>query len=151
MRTFIIAASLATLCAFSGCENPGKAYANAHPELSPEHRKIMVSGKIKYGDSVAGMTREQVRLIMGKDPDQFDSVNGEDAWIWIRAKNANAQFETSTSADNGGVAKDGGGGKREPISEAGGSDPFATGHTKTTVFFKGNVATHVDVRSGGTL
>jgi hypothetical protein len=146
MRTLKLLASLAFVCVFSACDTPTKAYVKQHPELSAEHRKIILSGRIKFGDPVVGMTREQVRLVMGTDPDQFDSLNGEDAWIWFRSKAAIAKVESD--ADTGGTAREGGGGKRHAKADTGDSIPPTTRPGKTTVFFKGNLATRVEFGTG---
>jgi hypothetical protein len=146
MRNLILLASLAIFCALSGCDTPTKAYVKQHPELSPEHRKIILSGRIKYGDPVAGMTREQVHLVMGTDPDQFDSFNGEDAWIWFRSKVVRSKMESEN--DTGGAASSGGGGKHHANLDTGESTPTESRPSKTTVFFKGNIATRVEFGSG---
>jgi hypothetical protein len=148
MRIFTWLALLAIVCLLSGCETPTKAYVKQHPELSPEHRKIILSGRIKFGDPVVGMTREQVRLVMGTDPDQFDSINGEDAWIWFKSKAAFARVESD--ADTGGSAREGGGGRHNESKTADQSTPSEGRPNKTTVFFKGDVATRVEF-GGGTL
>jgi hypothetical protein len=146
MRTIKLFACLAAACVLSGCDTPTKAYVKQHPELSAEHRKIILSGRIKYGDPVAGMTREQVRLVMGTDPDQFDSLNGEDAWIWFRSKVVRNKMEAENS--NGETEKSGGGGKHHANLDTGELTPTESRPGKTTVFFKGDVATHVEFGQG---
>jgi len=152
MRNLKLLASLAIACLLSGCETPTKAYVKLHPELSPEHRKIILSGRIKYGDPVAGMTKEQVRLVMGTDPDQFDSINGEDAWIWFKmpAGHNKVENDTETGASaartSGGGGGGGGGGKHNKLDAD--SAPTEGKRGKTTVFFKGNLATRVEFTSG---
>ena len=146
MRIIKFLASLVIVCVLSGCETPTKAYVRQHPELSAEHRKIILSGRIKFGDPVAGMTREQVRLIMGTDPDQFDSVNGEDAWIWLHSRAA--RIRVDTDADNGGTAREGGGGKHHEKEDTGEPAETETRPGKTTVFFKGDLATRVEFGTG---
>jgi hypothetical protein len=145
MRIMKLLTLLAAVCLLSGCETPTSAYVKQHPELSPEHRKIILSGKIKFGDPVAGMTREQVRLVMGKDPDQFDSSNGEDSWTWFRAKAAHAP---ESDADTGGAAREGGGGRHNADKPTDDSVLVETKPHRTTVFFKGDVATRVEIVSG---
>jgi len=80
---------------------------------------------------------------MGSDPDQFDSVDGEEAWVWLNAKLG--RTDEINPADT--LAKDGGGGSTatKHFSEPGASD---TVRTKVTVFFQGNVATHFNVSHG---
>ena len=144
-------ALLAAVCLLSGCETPTKAYVTQHPELSAEHRKIILSGRIKYGDPVAGMTREQVRLVMGTDPDQFDSINGEDAWIWFKSKTALAKTESDADSSgpmkNGGGGGGGGGGGKAKKSDSE-SAPGEGKTNKLTVFFKGPIATRAEFGGG---
>jgi len=146
-------ALLAAVCLLSGCETPTKAYVTQHPELSAEHRKIILSGRIKYGDPVAGMTREQVRLVMGTDPDQFDSINGEDAWIWFKSKAALAKADSDTDSsgpmkNGGGGGSVGGGGKHEAKKSDTDSAPGEGRTNKLTVFFKGPIATRAEFGGG---
>jgi len=148
--------ALAAVCLLSGCETPTKAYVKQHPELSAEHRKIILSGRIKYGDPVAGMTREQVRLVMGTDPDQFDSINGEDAWIWFKSKVALAKTESDADSSGpmknggggGGGGGTGGGGKHDAKKSDSESAPGEARPNKLTVFFKGPIATRAEFGGG---
>jgi hypothetical protein len=142
--TYLLA--LAAVCVFSGCESPTKAYVKQHPELSPEHRKIISTGRIKFGDPVAGMTRDQIRLVMGTDPDQFDSINGEDAWIWLKAKTARLKENNDSDSGLGTMT----GGKHHENESAADSGQTELKTTKVTVFFKGNIATRAEF-GGGTL
>lgn len=141
MRIAILLTSFGIL--LSGCATERQIYVNNHPELSADAKKIILAGKIKFGDKVAGMTKEQVRAAMGSDPDQFDSVNGEEAWVWLKAKIGRAD-EPNPSAT---LAKDGGagGGEKRHFSEPGEDD---TATTKVTIYFQGNVATHFNVSHG---
>ena len=134
---------LLPLALLAGCANPGQSYVQQHPELSAEQRKVMAAGKLKNGDAVAGLTREQVRLVMGRDPDQFTKIGGEDAWVWTRVKVIGF-----------------GSGLTQPVDEAGGgrrdetphgmpdTGPATTGQERTTVYFQGNRATRVVVGDG---
>jgi hypothetical protein len=142
MRYIKLLAALVTVCLLSGCQTPTQAYVKQHPELSSQHRKIILSGRIKFGDPVAGMTRDQVRLVMGTDPDQFDSINGEDAWIWLKSKAARSKFESAS--DMGGPANAGMGGKNHGIEDTGESTPTESRPSKVTVFFKGDIATRAE-------
>ena len=146
MRKTHLLASLAAVCLLSGCETPTKAYVKQHPELSPAHRKIILAGRIKYGDPVEGMTREQVRLVMGTDPDQFDSINGEDAWIWFKTPAGRNKVESDTDTGASSSGAGGGGGRHNKL--AADSPSGETKRGKTTVFFKGNLATRVEFTTG---
>lgn len=140
--------ALAAVCIFAGCETPTKAYVKQHPELSPEHRKIISTGRIKFGDPVAGMTRAQIRLVMGTDPDQFDSINGEDAWIWLKAKTA--RFKDTVSEPS--MGRNAGESKHQGYDDtaASGEGETELKTTKVTVFFKGDIVTRAEF-GGGTL
>jgi hypothetical protein len=74
---------LIVTCFLAACANPARTYVGQHPGLSPEHRKIMLAGKVPDGNAVAGMTKEEVRLAMGADPDQFTKIDGQDAWVYL--------------------------------------------------------------------
>jgi hypothetical protein len=134
-------ASLAIVTVLCGCETPRQTYVKQHPELSPQFRKIILAGRIKFNDQIAGMTRDQVRLVMGSDPDQFDAVNGEDTWTWFKSKIP--RISGSSAADTGDPARESGAGKRGKF--LGDSTASDTKAIKTTVYFKGNLATHVEV------
>ena len=135
----------------SGCATPGQTYAGQHPELSAEQRKIFLAGKIANGDAVAGLTREQIRLIMGRDPSQFTTVNGQEAWVWVRERLPVAgPAEEQMGAERGGVGRSAGGtGASQYGTEASGNS--ATTETmpgRTTVYFQGGRATRAEVREG---
>ena len=142
---FLIAAAL------SGCATPGQTYAGRHPELSAEQRKIFLTGKIANGDAVAGLTREQVRLIMGRDPSQFTKLNGEDAWVWVReGLPMVGPAEEQMGAELGGVGRDSGGGgaSRYGTEVSGNSATTEARPGRTTVYFQGNRATRAVVSDG---
>jgi len=86
MKPTIFLLLVATCGFLPGCATPAQTYAGKHPELSPEHRQILVSGKIPDGTAVAGMTRDEIRLVMKKDPTQFTKINGQDAWVYTNDK-----------------------------------------------------------------
>ncbi len=73
-------------CVFAGCASSAQSYAAKHPELNADQRKILRTGIIPDGSAVAGMTREQIRLAMGSDPNQFTKIDGADAWVYVREK-----------------------------------------------------------------
>jgi outer membrane protein assembly factor BamE (lipoprotein component of BamABCDE complex) len=81
MKTICFIVVVAVFCV-SGCSSPGSQYAKAHPELSPTHRNILITGRIPGGDAVEGMTKEQVKLAMG-NPTKSETVNGQDVWIYV--------------------------------------------------------------------
>ena len=132
--------ALITAGAYSGCTTPRQDYIAQHPELKPEQRKIVAAGALKDHDPVAGMTRDAIRLTMGTDPTQMTSINGEDAWVWIKKKGDSLTMldETNHSAGTGSgsfsdlPAEDGGRTKKRSV-------------VRTTVFFRGDAATRVDV------
>jgi len=69
---FLLALALAGL--LSACGTLGQAYVKQHPELSAAHRQILLTGKIPDGDAVAGMTREQIQIVMGVDATQYTTL-----------------------------------------------------------------------------
>jgi len=124
----------------TGCTSPRQDYMAQHPELKPEHRKIMAAGVFKDHDPVAGMTRDAVRLTMGTDPAQVTTVNGEDAWIWIKKK-GDALTMIDESNHSGGP----GSGTFSGLPADNGDNPKKRSIVRTTVFFRGDLATRVDV------
>ena len=119
-----------------GYANPASSYASKHPELSPAQRQILTTGKIPNGDEVAGMTREQVKMAMGREPDTFDKINGEDAWVYVQKKAVARKptedvGHTPSSSFNG----------AQSFTEAEGFGPRVDVDVKTTVFFVGDRAT----------
>src|ERR1700761_326184 len=86
MRTLFLIPVFGFVLFSSGCASPRSTYVGQHPELPPEHRRIVLSGTIKYGDPVVGMTKEAIRVAMGKEPTRTEFVDGEEAWIWARVK-----------------------------------------------------------------
>jgi hypothetical protein len=128
-----------TLC-LSGCATPRQTYLNQHPEVSAEHRRLMEAGVLVDRDPVAGMTREQIRLTMGTDPFQVTKINGEDAWVWVKPKRDSLTMvgETRRAKSPGAGSFSNMPGNDEPM-------PKARLVVRTTVFFRGDVATRVDV------
>ena len=146
--TALLPALFVIVAALSGCTTPGQTYAGQHPELSAEQRKIFLAGKIANGDPVAGLTREQIRLIMGRDPSQFTKVNGEDAWVWVReGLPVVGPAEEQMGTELGGVGRDSGGSgaSRYGTEVSGNSATTETVPWRTTVYFQGNRATRAVV------
>lgn len=140
IKTSCLALLLAAVCVLPGCTTPRQAYLSQHPELSAEHRKVIEAGTLVDRDPVAGMTREQIRLTMGKDPWQVTKIDGEDAWVWVKPKrNENTMISETSRSGSPGM----GSFANQPKTD----DPMpkATHVVRTTVFFRGDVATRVDV------
>ncbi len=131
---------LAFVASLSGCATPQQAYVNQHPELSAEHRKIIAAGRLVDHAPVAGMTREQIRLTMGVDPTQVTSINGEDAWVWVKKRGDSLTL--MDESDHGGSPGAGSFSGLPRDSEPETKKPMII---RTTVFFHGNLATRVDV------
>ena len=134
-----------------GCSTPGAAYASQHPELSAEQRKMFQSGKIATGGPVAGLTGEQIRLIMGRDPAQFTKENGEDAWVWVQPGllPMAGPVEEQMGAERGGVGRDSGArGSSQYGTEVSANSVGARSPQRTTVYFRGNRATRAVVTDG---
>lgn len=123
-----------------GCTTPRQAYLNQHPDLSAEHRKLISAGTLADRDPVAGMTREQIRLTMGKDPWQVTKIDGEDAWVWVKPKREELTIMSETS-------RSGSPGMGSFANQPKTDDPIPKARfiIRTTVFFHGDVATRVDV------
>jgi hypothetical protein len=148
MRSALVVSLFLAAAFLSGCATPRQDYVKQHPEMTPEHRKILLAGRIKNGDPVAGMTRDEIRLVMGRDPDQFTTINGEEAWVWVNEKSVEI---SSTDDNNSGVKSDGSGrpsigGKRHGDKKSGNSSGGK--QNKTTVFLSGGHATRAEVGEG---
>jgi outer membrane protein assembly factor BamE (lipoprotein component of BamABCDE complex) len=138
-RTFLYI-GLACLCLLASCANHGQSYVSAHPELSPAHRQILSTGQIPSGDAVAGMTREQVKLAMGRDPSTFDKLNGEDVWVYSRKKMVgNSSFDGGARGGSSRMETD------HSFSQTEDLGPRIDVEVKTTIFFQGDRATHAQV------
>jgi hypothetical protein len=131
---------IGTAVAVTGCASAGKTYAAKHPELTPEQRQIMTSGKIPGGTAVAGLTHEQVKIAMGGYPTTLDKISGEEAWIYVRKKLTATEL---TSADYGRTATTAG--RADPFMASDNTGPQTDVNEKTTVFFQGDKATHAQV------
>ena len=132
--------ALAAAGLFTGCTTPCQDYIAQHPELKPEHRKIMAAGVFKDHDPVAGMTRDAVRLTMGTDPAQVTKIDGEDAWIWIKKKGDSLTMIDETNHSGGP-----GSGTFNGLPADNDHEPRKRSIVRTTVFFRGDLATRVDV------
>jgi hypothetical protein len=147
MKTTNLLLTFAILCTLAGCANPGMNYADAHPNLSPEHRRIMLTGKIPDGADVAGLTKEEIRLAEGADPDQFTKVDGMDAWVYIRQHSRNVSANDLAGHEGRGGGEHGGSswGNHEP--EPGNTAEMETekGSLTTTIIFQGDRAIRAQV------
>lgn len=123
------------------CTTPAQKYAAANPDLSSEHRAILQAGKIPDGLAVAGMTKEQVRLAMGKSPTQFTTINGVDAWVY--AKESDTQELALRNAEITGLQ--GKPGSTGAPNETQSTTPHVKTSSKTIIFFHGDHAIRADV------
>jgi hypothetical protein len=149
MKTIFVWVCLAALGLLAGCVSAGQAYVKKHAELSPEHRKMILTGKVPAGEAVAGMTKEEVRLAMGKDPAQFTTIDGVYAWVYANEKGT----ENKPEGHHRGGGKGGGGGHGgksskspdETANQSQGESSEQSGHgpMQTTIFFNGDRATKV--------
>jgi hypothetical protein len=126
------------------CANPGKSYATSHPELSPAHRQIFSRAEIPSGDAVAGLTRAQVKIAMGRDPDTYDKVGNEDAWIYVRKKGVGRESFDDLGRSGSGSMED-----SRSFTQSSDFSPRVDVDVKTTVFFAGDRATHAQVTEEG--
>lgn len=134
-RPLLLLAALA----LAGCANARQTYVSKHPELSPAQRQLFVSGKIPPGDAVAGLTRDQVALVMGGDPSSYDKSEGEDVWVFRKDKPVEkSPDEAPPSASNASNFND----VPQLQSPDSGSYSGPDAVVVTKVFFKGDRATH---------
>lgn len=136
---------LAFAAAVVGCASPAQTYAKQHPELSAAQLQMLNTGKISDGTAVAGMTREQVQLVMGVEPTQYTKVDGQDAWVYITKKLSPMSISSANDAtfshrDNR---------SQHALAEGESHSPQDQPVTRTTIYFQGNVATKADVSNGG--
>jgi len=127
MKLTIAIAGLMTAFLSAGCQTPGAAYVKQHPELSPQQRQIFIDKKVTDVLAVAGLTKEQIRAALG-EPAQFDTIEGEEAWIYSRS--------SQTGVSRLGVAGGELGGMAPPQQSAG----TKSGNVRTTIFFDGDQA-----------
>jgi hypothetical protein len=137
--SFLRLSVLLAALALAGCANSRQTYVSKHPELSPAHRQLFTSGRIPAGDAVAGLTRDQVAMILGNNPDSFDKANGEDVWVYRKTKpvEASPDIVAPPSANAGNF-----GDMPQLASPDTSSHNGADIVVVTKIFFKGNVATH---------
>ena len=121
-----------------GCTSPsGSLYVQRHPELTAEQKKIFTEKKITSGTEVAGLTKDQIRLIMGKEPAHYENMaGGENAWIY--EKEIHHYGDLAPQLGNGPAAQMG---ILIAPTDADQVFPFEV----TTIYFKGDVATHAQV------
>jgi outer membrane protein assembly factor BamE (lipoprotein component of BamABCDE complex) len=139
VKTACLIASLAILC-LPACSTPGSQYAAAHPDLSPTHRRILVTGEIPGGNAVEGMTKEQIRIAAG-NPTSFEKVGGQDVWVYVRQKS----LETSPANDPANIYGSGPNQQRN-FTETALIGPQPEIVEAKGVFFKGDRATYTQIR-----
>ena len=118
----------AAILHLAGCaSSPRIAYVKAHPELSPAHRQILLSGKIPGGMAAEGMTKDQVKLAVGS-PKRLEQTGTGDVWVYVHERfldiSLNAQRNFTETANLG---------PRPSVRET------------ARVFFRGDRATHVQI------
>ncbi len=138
----VLAAALTTLLA--SCGTVGQAYARQHPELSPEHRQIFMTGKVPDGMAVAGMTRDQVLMALGSNVTQYTKVDGHDAWVYLRKRlGAESVGVNGTDPAQHDMRN------AEAPSGTGSFAASAQPQVRTTIIFEGDKAVKADVSNGG--
>jgi hypothetical protein len=105
----------------------------------------MLAGTINYSDPVVGMTKEEIRLTMGKAPTKMDVIDGEEAWIWVRVKEQAGRADPWDATNIDSV--DAGSAQAERRSAGKRSDMSAPGkkEIKITVFFHGGRANRAQI------
>ncbi len=136
MRPVLLLAAVLSLAA---CANPGKGYADRHPELTPAQRRIFNTARIPSGDDVAGLTREQIKIAMGGDPTTYDKADGGDVWIYSRRKSQARDLEAPLREPNSSIDP------TRSFTDTAAFDAHGDVLEKTSVFFSGDRATHARV------
>lgn len=131
---FLAVSAILTL---AGCATRGAAYAKAHPEISPTHRQILITGKIPGGTAAAGMTKEQVRLAVGS-PKRIKQASTGEAWVYVHQRFLDVSPRDETDAAFGA-----GPDRQRNFTETAHLGPRPSVTEKATVFFRGDRATHV--------
>jgi hypothetical protein len=141
MRTFFLLPICAVALLVSGCASPRGTYVSQHPELPQDHRRILLAGTLKYGDLVEGMTKEEIRLTMGKPPTKTEMIEGEEAWIWVRVKEQAGRPDPwdATSVDSVDAGAGQTGRRKGNMAAPKGRE------IKTTVFFHGDIANRLQI------
>jgi outer membrane protein assembly factor BamE (lipoprotein component of BamABCDE complex) len=134
--------ALAAALLLTACTTEAQKYAASHPDLSSEHLAILKSGKIPDGIAVAGMTKAQVRLAMGKSPTEFSNINGVEAWVYA-AENDNADLAIRNAELTPIEGRPGSTGA--PNEENQSTIPHKKVTSKTIIFFQGDRAIRAEV------
>ena len=129
----------------SGCASPRQTYVNQHPDLPADHRRILLSGTIQYGDPVVGMTKEEIRLAMGKVPTKTELVDGEEAWIWTRVKEQAGRADPWDATNIDSVDAGSNQAARSSGGKKGATAAPDRKQIKTTIFFHGDLANRVQI------
>jgi len=130
---------LAAVLSLAACANPGKGYADRHPELTPVQRRIFTTARIPSGEDVAGLTREQVKIAMGGDPTTYDKADGSDVWIYARRKSVGRDLDAPLRQPNSALDS------TRSFTDTAAFDAHGDVMEKTSVFFQGDRATHARV------
>ena len=141
MRTLSLLPIFAIVLLISGCASPRRTYVSQHPDLPEDHKRILLSGAIKYGDPVVGMTKEEISLTMGKPPTRTDVINGEEAWIWVQVKEHAARADPWDPTNIDSVDA----GATQATRRKGNMAAPGKREVKTTVFFDAERANRVQV------
>jgi len=136
LRAFI---ALVAISCLGGCASPRVAYAKAHPELSPTHRQILISGKIPGGMAAAGMTKDQVKLAVG-NPKQLEQTSAGDVWVYVHER-----FLDVSPSDDPGQAYGSGPNAQRNFTETTNLGPRPSVREIARVFFRGDRVTHVQI------
>jgi outer membrane protein assembly factor BamE (lipoprotein component of BamABCDE complex) len=123
----------------AGCATPGATYVKAHPELSPVHRQIILTGRIPGGATAAGMTMEQVQAAVGS-PRQREPLNGGEVWLYVHER-----FLDVSPRDDAGSALSSGSNTQRNFTETANLGPRPSVIEKARVFFRGNRVTQVQL------
>ena len=131
--------ALSTVFCLPGCSTSGATYAKAHPELSPIHRQILMTGRIPGGVAAEGMTMEQVRAAVG-NPRQREQLSGGEVWSYVHER-----FPDISPRDDAGAVFGSGPNSQRNFTETANLGPRPSVVEKARVFFRGERVTQVQL------
>lgn len=135
--TLVPVFAIATALLMGGCVDSPQSYLAAHRDIPPN-----IAASMRQGDVVAGMTREQVRIIWGT-PDRKGGWSGGASWTYIRSGNGGADRLSSTwgqPINNGTTAQQ----NQLPLSPS----MMTAGKPRRMVYFRGDQVVLVEKAEG---
>jgi outer membrane protein assembly factor BamE (lipoprotein component of BamABCDE complex) len=131
--------ALSVAACLAACSTPAASYAKAHPELSPMHRQILVTGRIPGGAAAAGLTMEQVKLAVGS-PRQRERLNDGEVWVYVHERHLDISPRDDPSTVYGWAPN-----SQRNFTETAVLGPRRSVVEKARVFFRGDRVTQVQI------